>query len=254
MMYRNLAGLIGIGFVLAPFASCLDEIQNVYNPGDTVAVVRQHGDSAFMMADTPYGWIYAEDFSSYSEGKCLRVNFEYDPNLPENSGASRQSYYTVKLKGKADVPQRSAETPRTDTGRLLPNEQPVLAAVSPLDSSFYVRIGSYLFLPSICQTGGKQSLEWQLTYDATQLPVVEDRKAIYSLYLRARATAGRSEGEKVVNVLSLNAFDLSRFISSMREQGGRDANMYIRIHYVDRINPLDSTQFTWGMTNPLLIE
>lgn len=39
----------------------------------------------------------------------------------------------------------------------------------------------------------------------------------------------------------------------MREQGGRDADMYVRIHYIDQINPKDSTQFTWGVTDPLLI-
>ena len=38
-----------------------------------------------------------------------------------------------------------------------------------------------------------------------------------------------------------------------REQGGRDADMYVRIHYIDQINPKDSTQFTWGVTDPLLI-
>ena len=45
----------------------------------------------------------------------------------------------------------------------------------------------------------------------------------------------------------------NQFIPYMREQGGRDADMYVRIHYIDQINPKDSTQFTWGVTDPLLI-
>ena len=51
----------------------------------------------------------------------------------------------------------------------------------------------------------------------------------------------------------INAFNLGNFIKDMREQGGRDADMYVRIHYIDQINPKDSTQFTWGVTDPLLI-
>ncbi len=51
----------------------------------------------------------------------------------------------------------------------------------------------------------------------------------------------------------LSRLSMANFIKDMREQGGRDADMYVRIHYIDQINPKDSTQFTWGVTDPLLI-
>jgi hypothetical protein len=110
-----------------------------------------------------------------------------------------------------------------------------------------------LFLPSACWTTKDRALNWQLTYDPTQQPVVENRKSIYSLYLRAAATTGKPEDKAEEAIAVINAFNLGNFIKDMREQGGRDADMYVRIHYIDQINPKDSTQFTWGVTDPLLI-
>ena len=223
MRYKNLIGFVWVAVIMGLFTSCLKDINNVYNPGTTAAVVRQHGDSALMMANTRFGWIYSTKLSSYSEGKCLLVSFDYDPSLPENTNA-----------------------------KLLTNEQPILA-VNPNDSVLYVKLEDYLFLPSACWTTKDRALNWQLTYDPTQQPVVENRKSIYSLYLRAAATTGKPEDKAEEAIAVINAFNLGNFIKDMREQGGRDADMYVRIHYIDQINPKDSTQFTWGVTDPLLI-
>ena len=70
---------------------------------------------------------------------------------------------------------------------------------------------------------------------------------------RAAATTGKPEDKAEEAIAVINAFNLANFIKDMREQGGRDADMYVRIHYIDQINPKDSTQFTWGVTDPLLI-
>lgn len=90
MRYKNLIGFVWVAVIMGLFTSCLKDINNVYNPGTTAAVVRQHGDSALMMANTRFGWIYSTKLSSYSEGKCLLVSFDYDPNLPENTGAEQK--------------------------------------------------------------------------------------------------------------------------------------------------------------------
>ena len=224
MRYKNLIGFVWVAVIMSLFTSCLKDINNVYNPGTTAAVVRQHGDSALMMANTRFGWIYSTKLSSYSEGKCLLVSFDYDPSLPENTGAEQKGYYTVTI-----------------------------LAVNPNDSVLYVKLEDYLFLPSACWTTKDRALNWQLTYDPTQQPVVENRKSIYSLYLRAAATTGKPEDKAEEAIAVINAFNLGNFIKDMREQGGRDADMYVRIHYIDQINPKDSTQFTWGVTDPLLI-
>ena len=180
------------------------------------------------------------------------VSFDYDPSLPENTGAEQKGYYTVTIQGETAVNQQNAESPLTDTHKLLTNEQPILA-VNPNDSVLYVKLEDYLFLPSACWTTKDRALNWQLTYDPTQQPVVENRKSIYSLYLRAAATTGKPEDKAEEAIAVINAFNLANFIKDMREQGGRDADMYVRIHYIDQINPKDSTQFTWGVTDPLLI-
>ena len=219
MRYKNLIGFVWVAVIMGLFTSCLKDINNVYNPGTTAAVVRQHGDSALMMANTRFGWIYSTKLSSYSEGKCLLVSFDYDPSLPENTGAEQKGYYTVTIQGETAVNQQNAESPLT----------------------------------SACWTTKDRALNWQLTYDPTQQPVVENRKSIYSLYLRAAATTGKPEDKAEEAIAVINAFNLGNFIKDMREQGGRDADMYVRIHYIDQINPKDSTQFTWGVTDPLLI-
>ena len=217
MRYKNLIGFVWVAVFMSLFTSCLKDINNVYNPGTTAAVVRQHGDSALMMANTRFGWIYSTKLSSYSEGKCLLVSFDYDPSLPENTNAEQKGYYTVTIQGETAVNQQNAESPLTDTHKLLTNEQPVLA-VNPNDSVLYIELEDYLFLPSACWTTKDRTLNWQLTYDPAQ-----------------------------------EALNLGNFIKDMREQVGRDADMYVRIHYIDQINPKDSTQFTWGVTDPLLI-
>ena len=57
MRYKNLIGFVWVAVFMSLFTSCLKDINNVYNPGTTAAVVRQHGDSALMMANTRFGWI-----------------------------------------------------------------------------------------------------------------------------------------------------------------------------------------------------
>lgn len=253
MRYRKTIGFVWAVVIVSLFTSCLKDINNVYNPGTTVAVTRQYGDSALMMATTRFGMIYATRFSSFSEGKCLLVSFDYDPSLPENTDAEQRGYYTVTSRGETSVSQQDAVSPLTDTGKLLANEQPVIYAVNPNDSVLYIKLEDYLFLPSVCWTTADRALEWQLTYDPAQLPVVDDRRTIYSLYLRVTATTGKPEDKTEEPVATINAFNLANFMDDMQERGGRDADMYIRIHYVNQINANDSTQFTWGVTDPLFI-
>ena len=157
MRYKNLIGFVWVAVIMGLFTSCLKDINNVYNPGTTAAVVRQHGDSALMMANTRFGWIYSTKLSSYSEGKCLLVSFDYDPSLPENTGAEQKGYYTVTIQGETAVNQQNAESPLTDTHKLLTNEQPILA-VNPNDSVLYVKLEDYLFLPSACWTTKDRAL------------------------------------------------------------------------------------------------
>lgn len=244
---------LALGMTLVgSLCSCLREIENTYNPGVSPAVVRQHGDSAFMMALTRFGWIYGERFSSYSEGKCLLVSFDYDPASPENAGAEERGYYRVEVQADQAVDQWTATSPLTPTDRLLTYEQPVPLAVNPYDTLYYTLLDNYLFLPSICQTTAGRELSWQLTYDSLQQPRNEKGRDVYALFLRAVATTPPPEEQGDTLVAALNAFDLSRFREAARRVNG-EGEAYIRLYYVNSIDPADSSRFTWGATEPLPI-
>ena len=64
---------------------------------------------------------------------------------------NKKGYYTVTIQGETAVNQQNAESPLTDTHKLLTNEQPILA-VNPNDSVLYVKLEDYLFcLPPVGQ-------------------------------------------------------------------------------------------------------
>lgn len=254
MRKKNHIIFVCLAMLASICTSCLNEIENVYNPGPTAAVVRIHGDSAHMMANTRYGWLYDKKLTSFSDGKCLLLDFRYDPNSEENKEAGKRGYYTVQIQGNMAVTQKNAEALKRDPSRLLPNEQAILYAVNPNDKELSIYLENYLFLPSVCVSTRSQVLDWRLTYDPYQVPVYEDQKAIYSLVLQTVATTGPLEGAKLEAIPALNAFNLSKFVQDMRDRGGRESDLYVQIRYVDQINPLDSTQFTWAITDPLLLK
>ena len=233
------------------FASCLEEYTGVYNPGITPAVVRIHGDSSLTMAVTRYGWIYASTFSSYSTGKCLLVSFEYDPSDEDNVNASEEGYYTVTVESKTAVDQSTASSPVTDTSTLLTYEQPIVYPMYTGDSVYCLKLDDYFFLPSVCLTTSSQTLTWEMTYDASQQPETVDGHSVYSLYLRVSASTEKDEDDDYVYLSDLQAYDLSDFMDDMGLS--RSEDMYVRIHYVNWINASDSTQFTWDVSDPILV-
>ena len=44
MRYKNLIGFVWVAVIMSLFYFLPKDINNVYNPGTTAAVVRQHGD------------------------------------------------------------------------------------------------------------------------------------------------------------------------------------------------------------------
>lgn len=191
MRYKNLIGFVWVAVIVSLFTSCLKDINNVYNPGTTAAVVRQHGDSALMMANTRFGWIYATKLSSYSEGKCLLVSFDYDPSLPENTGAEQKGYYTVTIQGETAVNQQNAESPLTDTHKLLTNEQPVLA-VNPNDSVLYRAVACAHLHRSIVYTLLVDKPERQSLYSAARrMKVVAPMVTMAPSSMRIRSLSPR---------------------------------------------------------------
>ena len=238
--YVILCGLAGL------LSSCLHEISNTYAPGPVAAVIQVHGDSAFVMANTRLGWVYDSRLSSYLPGDCLLLDFTYDP--AENEYSKTLGYYYVSVTGKQTVDRLTLSSVVPATDRLLPGEQPVAYAVSPLDSTFCVQLEDYLFLPSICWTNLPNNLRWQLSFSPGQQPEVSEGKRIYPLFLRVTAE-GEASGSDPDFAASLHAFD----ISALRQVWGGADDRFVKVYYVNGINPSDSTVFTWGVTEPIAI-
>lgn len=238
--YLILCGLVTL------LSSCLHEISSTYTPGPVAAVVQVHGDSAFVMANTRLGWVYDSRLSSHLPGECLLLNFTYDPT--ENEQSEALGYYYVSVTGKQAVERLALSSSVPATDRLLTGEQPVAYAVSPLDSTFCIQLEDYLFLPSICWTNQPNNLQWQLSFSPGQQPEVSEGKRIYPLFLRVTA-AGEVSGSEPDYAASLHAFD----IAALRQAWGGTGECYVKLYYVNGINPADSTAFTWGVTEPIAI-
>lgn len=231
----------------------------MFNPGETPAVTRTVGDDV-MGANTRYGLIYASGLSSNNSGKCLLVDFTYDAADPDMMNVNENGYYTVRLQNQVSVNQQDIKSELTAVDVLLPNELPVLYGLSPVAQTqqYFDCIDNYLFLPSIYVAAESQNANWEMSYDPVEThssTSLQDGQSVYDVYLRVTATSGRTEEAKDTVKLALNAFNLAPLLNTIGSQGGTTSRgVYIAIHYINGINPLDSTQFTWGATEPLQIK
>ena len=242
---RSYLSIMLCGLVVL-LSSCLHEISTTYAPGPVAAVIQEHGDSAFVMANTRLGWLYDSRLSSHLPGECLLLNFTYDP--AENEQSEALGYYAVSVTGQQNVERLAVSTSVPAIDRLLTGEQPVVDAVSPLDSTLCVQLDDCLFLPVVSWTNQPNNLQWQLSFSPEQQPEVSEGKRIYPLFLRVTATGESSESEPDY-AASLYAFD----ISVLRQAWGGTGERYVKLYYVNGINPSDSTVFTWGVTEPIAI-
>ena len=242
---RSYLSIMLCGLVVL-LSSCLHEISTTYAPGPVAAVIQEHGDSAFVMANTRLGWLYDSRLSSHLPGECLLLNFTYDP--AENEQSEALGYYAVSVTGQQNVERLAVSTSVPAIDRLLTGEQPVADAVSPLDSTLCVQLDDCLFLPVVSWTNQPNNLQWQLSFSPEQQPEVSEGKRIYPLFLRVTATGESSESEPDY-AASLYAFD----ISVLRQAWGGTGERYVKLYNVNGINLADSTVFTWGVTEPIAI-
>lgn len=238
------------------FTSCLKDVNTVFNPGAVPAVTQAVGDG-MMGANTCYGLVYAKDLNSNNSGKCLLIDFSYDASDPSMMNVNENGYYTVRLLNQTPVNQQDVKSGITDTAVLLPNEQAVIYGLAPGEANlqYFDFINNYLFLPSVYLTTQSQKVNWELSYNPNAAPSKIEDKSVYNLYLRAFATSGRTENAKDTALVALNAFNLAPLVNTVKSQGGSvERGFHIAINYISRINVLDSTQFVWETSEPLLVE
>lgn len=244
------------GALVCLFTSCLKDVNSVFNPGETPAVVRRDALSGLIVADTRYGAIYSEKLNSNTEGKCLLVDFTYDATNAENMNVEQNGYYTVNLQNQISVSQTNIKEGNSPFTSLLPNEQPILAPVTPGADALFACINNNLFLPSAYLTTLKQTVKWELSYEPNPSPVIVNDLKAYPLYLRAWATGGRAEEALDTVLVAENAFQIESFVQALRQQGGWEERegLYVVLNYINYIDSKDSTRYEWGATEPLQIK
>lgn len=237
-------------------AACLDEVNTVYNPGDTPAVTRRAADGN-MVADTRYGTVYDSRLGSNNSGTCLLLDFTYHADDPAQMDTAATGYYQVYLQNQVAVNQQELQTPLTATGSLLPNELPIEYAVSDYAGNrrYIAFIGGYLFLPTQYRSGVGQSVRWELSYDPEAGMEETGGVRAYPLYLRAHATAPREAGVQDTSLVVLNAFHLAPLLQQAATGGeGASRELYVAIHYITNIDAADSSRFVWTVADPLQIQ
>lgn len=257
-------GLLVLG--LLSLVSCLEDIENQYNPGTMPAVTCVYGDSAFLMLKTPLGMVYDESLSSRQEGECLLASFTYNPADPMNKDASSRGYYYVEMAGTTSLERLGTSSGLTDTTRLLANEVAVMPTAAIDFDDYFVCLNHFLFMPVVYMTLPGARMSWELSYDPAQSPVVENRLPVYSLYLRGTmvdesqgATEegtedGGSEGEEVEpeSASDVIVFDLGAFLSDIEAHGAQSSGINVRIHFMEGADS-GTAGLRWGMTNSLLV-
>ena len=237
--------------LLVLLGSCTKESDPTYDAGMVPAVVTNYlnDSTTIMVASTAYGKLYATSFSSYSAGKCILVDFTYQPKQYGNGSVGTNGYFTVSVAGTASVDQYTALPSPVDTTTLLSNELPVVAPVYSAYSHYFTCLEGYLFFPSVYLTTLAQTSTWMLYYDTGGKD--ESVGHVYDFYLRSNASAAPDSAASDTLLLDVNAFNINDFIT---KAGITSDEFYARIHYIYRINAADSSDFMWQQTDPVLIK
>ena len=253
--YFSSGAVVWLALPALLLTGCLSDVNTAFHPEETPAVVRTDAVSDLVVADTPFGAIYASALNSNTDGKCLIVDFTYNASDPANADYDQTGYYTVTLKKQTPVDQADAQASDAATDKLLSHEQPVRYAISPETPHLYACLSDQLFLPSVYTTTAGQKVNWQFTYAPRPESEQVDGQRVYTLYLRAAATEAPAEGARDTTLTAIHAFNLLPFIEEVKKQAQWDerTHLYISVHYIDAIDAADSTDFQWAATEPLLV-
>ena len=161
---------------------------------------------------TGMGDFYATALNSVEmlDGDCYIFNFRLDRDSPDNSAnvIETRGYYTVTISWIAQITKYYI-TPYVDVSTILPNETPV--AKGYYDSEY---VDNHWFIYHIVSQSNGTELKWELSYDANNMPTVDDDgKRYYELYIRAIVT---KEGDNTpkTDMQHLNAYYMSGYLTN----------------------------------------
>lgn len=184
-------------------------------------------------------------------GDCFVFFFRLDYDLPENtpSAVEVNGYHTFSILNYAPIKKIYLNPFLTDINTMLPNEVPVL---NGYNSGEYVN--NHLFISQTVQQPSDLDLNWEMSYDESNMPTVEESsgKRYFDLYIRATV---RREGEQTskTEVQHLNAYHVGNYLSVAANMektnlgsayNASTSKFYLRFNYVTRIDE-ETNAVTW---------
>ena len=181
---------------------------------------------------------------------CYYFYYSLDLDLPENSYASVQAngYYTVSLLDVKDIPTFYLRPYLTDTSTMMFGE---MALYDGYESG-NAYVDEYYFAAHIVNQPTTLELDWDLSYNSSDMQSVDASGRSYNLYIRAvkKNTTEKTNNELVQHVNAYMIRDFMKTAARMERNalGGNysesSSRLNIRFNYVSDIS--EDGKLTWS--------
>lgn len=191
-------------------------------------------------------------------GDCYSIYYRYDDKLPENAPnvINMNGYFTISILGYAKVSKYHLSYYLTDISTILTSEIPI-QKVDILDC-----LPDHLFMVQESNHASEWELDWDISYDSeATMPVVENGKRYYDIYLRAKVRKETQQTAKsnVEHLVAYNMGSYLRNVASMEQTHlgssySASSSMFtLRFHYVTGLNEAENSMTWQSETKDVLI-
>ena len=192
--------------------------------------------------------ISAGDMNLYN---CYLVYCRIDDKLPENtpSAIEMNGYTTVTILGYGEIPKYGLKPFLTDISTILEKEMPIEKA---LYENYAECLSDYLFMSHLVNHANGLELNWDISYDPSTMPTVENSKRYYDLYIRATVRKETEQTSKS-NITHLTAYNMGSYLRNVAslEQSylgssysASSSTFTLRVHYVTALDVAENS-ITW---------
>jgi len=230
--------------------SCLEGSNE--SSGQAVGVYSAYGSKNFSpVFFSTIGNVYAPNMpNNFTDQKCYYIAYSYSADVPENSAAMVElnGYSTITMTAFVPIADYYLKSSLTDTTIVLDNELPLVSGYEAGGSAY---VQNYLFMTHVIKIPANTVLNWDMSYNYSTMPTVENDKRYYDLFVRAtKTTEGNNTGE--VDTSVLNAYYVGSFLqyAAQREMSllgnsysAGTSKFTLRINYVSDIS--EDSKLTW---------
>ena len=182
---------------------------------------------------------------------CYAYYFRIDFDQPENSSSivELNGYQTVTILDFVELSKFYVSSYLNDITQILPDEMPLMKACNGLDY-----VSRYLFISHTANHPDEWKLSWEMSYDNAMLtmPIEENGKRYYDLYLRARVQ-NKSDKTSKVETQYTNVYFMGDFLTTVASlersllEGSYSENssqFTLRFNYVSDLDE-ETNSMTW---------